>query len=151
MVKNVGTPYTIFLGRNLFYTFMGAYSLVNQQTRRKLDEMLKTWKEPVPGSQETSPVFPHDTTRQIETALLKARTTALQLQQQNQFRAPQELTARGRPIPTPNTQWRNTPTPPQANGVYYPPPPQSYPQRSVPNGSFQVRSIPHNPSKCNAD
>lgn len=151
MVKNVGTPYTIFLGRNLFYTFMGAYSLVNQQTRRKLDEMLKTWKEPVPGSQETSPVFPHDTTRQIETALLKARTTALQLQQQNQFRAPQEITARGRPIPTPNTQWRNTPTPPQANGVYYPPPPQSYPQRSVPNGNFQVRSIPHNPLKRNAD
>ncbi|KAL2052761.1 hypothetical protein ABVK25_007001 [Lepraria finkii] len=146
VVKNVGTPYTLFLGRNLFNTFMGAYLLVNQQTRRKLDEMLKTWKEPVPGSQETRPVFPHDTTRQIETALLKARTSALQQQQQHQFKAQQEMTARGRPMPTLNTQWRNTPTPPQANGAYYPPPPQGYSQRSVSNGNFQSPSAYPPPS-----
>ncbi|KKK17934.1 mRNA cleavage factor complex component Pcf11, partial [Aspergillus ochraceoroseus] len=56
IVKNVGTPYTLFLGRNMYQTFMNAYTLVDSQTRRKLDEMLKTWKEPVPGSLDTRPV-----------------------------------------------------------------------------------------------
>ena len=137
----MGTPYTIILGRNLYTTFMNAYSLVSIQVRRKLDEMLKTWKEPVPGSLDTKPVFPPETIKPIESALLKARTAALQQQQQYQNRAQQEM-MRGRPQATPNTQWRHTPTPPQAHGVYYPPPQQGYPQaqRSVPmpNGHFQV-------------
>ncbi len=120
---------------------MNAYLLVSIQVRRKLDEMLKTWKEPVPGSLDTKPVFPPETIKPIESALLKARTAALQQQQQYQNRAQQEM-MRGRPQATPNTQWRHTPTPPQAHGVYYPPPQQGYPQaqRSVPipNGHFQV-------------
>ncbi|KAI2788377.1 hypothetical protein POX_e06392 [Penicillium oxalicum] len=81
IVKNVGTPYTLFLGRNLYQTFMNAYTLVDAQTRRKLDEMLKTWKEPVPGSLDTRPVFPPEITRSIESALIKARTAALQQEQ----------------------------------------------------------------------
>lgn len=120
---------------------MNAYSLVSIQVRRKLDEMLKTWKEPVPGSLDTKPVFPPETIKPIESALLKARTAALQQQQQYQNRAQQEM-MRGRPQATPNTQWRHTPTPPQPHGVYYPPPQQGYPQaqRSVPipNGHFEV-------------
>ena len=111
-MKNVGTPYTLFLGRNLYQTFMNAYTLVDSQTRKKLDEMLKTWKEPVPGSLDTRPVFPADVTRSIENALIKARTAALQ--QQQQTRGPQEKLGRGRAAATPPSGWRNTPTPPQA-------------------------------------
>ena len=138
MVKNVGTPYTLFLGRNLYTIFMNAYSLVNNQVRRKLDEMLKTWKEPVPGSLDPRPVFPAETIRPIENALIKARTAAVQAQQQQQSRAQQETMARGRPMATPNPQWRSTPTPPQARGPYYPPPQQTYGQQNVTNGNYQV-------------
>lgn len=88
---------------------MNAYTLVDQQTRRKLDEMLKTWKEPVPGSLDPRPVFPVDITRSIENALIKARTAALQQQQRNQ---PQDVLARGR-----NSA---TPTPPQGAQHRYP-------------------------------
>ncbi|EHK98853.1 hypothetical protein M7I_5363 [Glarea lozoyensis 74030] len=55
VVKNVGTPYTIFLSRGLYSTFMEAYALVDTNVRRKMDEMLKTWKEPVPGALDTRP------------------------------------------------------------------------------------------------
>ncbi|KAM0801104.1 hypothetical protein BDR22DRAFT_880498 [Usnea florida] len=139
VVKNVGTPYTLFLGRNLYTIFMNAYSLVNNQVRRKLDEMLKTWKEPVPGSLDPRPVFPAETIRPIENALIKARTAAVQAQQQQQSRAQQETMARGRPMATPSSQWRSTPTPPQARGPYYPPPQQTYGQQNVTNGNYQVR------------
>ena len=117
---------------------MNAYSLVNNQVRRKLDEMLKTWKEPVPGSLDPRPVFPLETIRPIENALIKARTAAIQAQQQQQSRAQQEAMARTRPMATPNPQWRNTPTPPQARGPYYPPPQQMYGPQHVPNGNYQV-------------
>ncbi|KAJ0423839.1 hypothetical protein BJY00DRAFT_277523 [Aspergillus carlsbadensis] len=115
IVKNVGTPYTLFLGRNLYQTFMNAYTLVDSQTRRKLDEMLKTWKEPVPGSLDTRPVFPLEITRSIENALIKARTAALQ---QQQARGQQDVYSRGR-VGTP-PGWPNTSTPPQ-NAARYPP------------------------------
>lgn len=88
---------------------MNAYTLVDSQTRRKLDEMLKTWKEPVPGSLDTRPVFPPDITRNIESALIKARTAAIQ---QQQARGHQEILNRGRGSATP-TGWTNSPTPPQ--------------------------------------
>ncbi|KAJ5661651.1 uncharacterized protein N7477_009267 [Penicillium maclennaniae] len=102
IVKNVGTPYTLFLGRNMYQTFMNAYSLVDQQTRRKLDEMLRTWKEPVPGSLDTRPVFSPEITRNIENALIKARTAILENQK---VRQPD---IRGRSSATP-TRWNSTP------------------------------------------
>ncbi len=139
MVKNVGTPYTLFLGRNLYKIFMDAYTLVNSQVRRKLDEMLKTWKEPVPGSLDPRPVFPAETIRPIENALIKARTAAIQAQQLQQAKVQQEMIARSRPTATPNQQWRNTPTPPQTRGPYYPPPQQTYgQQQNAPNSNYQV-------------
>jgi hypothetical protein len=92
---------------------MEAYALVDTSTRRKMDEMLKTWKEPVPGSIDTRPVFPPEVTRPIETALIKARTSAVQAQQE-QLRSQQQMMSRGRPIPSP--------TPPQGPpGVARPP------------------------------
>jgi len=90
----------------MYQTFMNAYSLVDQQTRRKLDEMLRTWKEPVPGSLDTRPVFPPEVTRNIESALIKARTAILENQKSRQ---PDMLRSRG--VATP-TGWTNSPTPP---------------------------------------
>lgn len=94
----------------MYQTFMNAYTLVDSQTRRKLDEMLKTWKEPVPGSLDTRPVFPPDVTRNIESALIKARTAALQ---QQQARGQPEMLNRGRGSTTP-TNWTNHPPPQHA-------------------------------------
>ena len=142
IVKNVGTPYTLFLGRNLYNIFMNAYSLVNNNVRRKLDEMLRTWKEPVPQSMDHRPVFPAETTRPIENALIKARTAAVQQQQQQQNRAQQEAMARQRTLNTPNAQWHPTPTPPQANGPYVPPPQSGFQQPYGMNNQYQVSHIP---------
>ena len=106
IVKNVGSPYTIYLGRNLFSTFFDAYTLVDGMTRKSMDGMLKTWKEPVPGSMDPTPVFPLETTRVIENALIKARTAALQ-------RQPPAMP----PRPA-SAKYRNTPTPPQQYSRY---------------------------------
>lgn len=84
---------------------------MDNSTRRKMDEMLKTWKEPVPGSIDTRPVFPSEVTRPIENALIKARTSAVQAQQE-QMRSQQQLMGRGRPLPS-VAPYRQTPTPPQ--------------------------------------
>ncbi|KAK7921121.1 hypothetical protein PG985_009143 [Apiospora marii] len=158
IIKNVGTPYTLFFGKRLFETYMDAYASVDMATRRKMDEMLKTWKEPIPGSIDTRPVFPPDVTRPIENALIKARTSAMAAQQQH-YRNEQQLLGRGRPMPQqPPVPYRNTPTPPnvrpssQASG--YPgnhsngagpfgPPAQAagqYPQHQ--NISMPTRSTP---------
>jgi pre-mRNA cleavage complex 2 protein Pcf11 len=125
IIKNVGTPYTVYLGRNLYNTFMGAYTLVDPMTRRAMDNLLKTWKEPVPGLLDTKPVFGQEITRPIENALIKAKTAALQNQR----------TVPGQP------PFTNTPTPPQFNGNYplqhqaqhhQPPPGNPYAQTSTP-------------------
>ncbi|KAI1107339.1 hypothetical protein F4804DRAFT_297639 [Jackrogersella minutella] len=121
IVKNVGTPYTLYFGRKLYQTFMDAYASVDMATRRKMDEMLRTWKEPVPGSLDTRPVFPPDVTRPIENALIKARTTALQTQREH-ARGQQQLFGRARPI-SQGVPFRDTPTPP---GVQVPPQTNGY-------------------------
>ena len=105
---------------------MNAYTLVDTPVRKKLEEMLKTWKEPVPGSMDTRPVFPVDVTRPIENALIKARTAAVQLQQQ------QSRTQTGRVSVPP----RATPTPP---GV--PPLAQGYSLRAGVNGSSMASHL----------
>lgn len=105
----MGTPYTLFFGKNLYQTFMDVYASVDQRTRHKLEEMLQTWKEPVPGSIDTTPVFPADVVKPIENALIKARTSALQAQQE-QMRS--QMRSRGGRPPVPG--YRATPTPPNA-------------------------------------
>lgn len=67
--------------------------------------MLKTWKEPVPGSLDTRPVFPPEITRGIESALIKARTAALQ---QQQSRVQPDIRGRSQ-VSTP-PRWTNSPT-----------------------------------------
>jgi len=99
-----------------------------------MDEMLKTWKEPVPGALDTRPVFPRDVTGPIENALIKARTSAIQAQQEH-TRSQQQILGRGRPGPSP-APYRETPTPP--NAYRQPPPVQqgynsNYPQQQYPS------------------
>lgn len=126
-MKNVGTPYTVYLGRNLFSTFMNAYRLVDKPTRRNLENMVKTWKEPIPGSLDTKPVFEPELWRPIENALIQHRTHDLQRSRQGQGQLP--------------AGYRNTPTPPQYNGVTAPPP-QSQGQ-AQPYYGYGVHQVSH--------
>ena len=71
IAKNVGSPYTLFFGQSIYKMFMESYAMVDQPTRRKMEEMLKTWKEPVPGSIDRKPVFDPSIVGPIETALMK--------------------------------------------------------------------------------
>ncbi|KAL6707127.1 mRNA 3' end processing factor [Coniothyrium glycines] len=105
IVKNVGTPYTVYIGRNLYRTFMDAYLVMDQGTRKAMEGLLRTWKQPVPESMDTRPVFPLDVTNDIENALNKMRA-AIQQQVRPQHALPP------RP-PTSNVAWKSTPTPPQ--------------------------------------
>jgi len=137
IAKNIGTPYTLFLGHNLYKTFMGAYSLVDTNIRKKLDDMLKTWRNPVPGSIDSRPVFPADITRSIDKALLQAKTAALQ--QQQQLRSNQSAMLRPKSVAAAaGNSWRNTPTPPQNVTRFQAPPTQGYVQNGALNGSYQV-------------
>lgn len=137
VVKNVGTPYTLFFGRNLYSTFMEAYALVDNNVRRKMEEMLKTWKEPVPGSMDTRPVFPIEVTRPIENALIKARTSALQAQHEYAQRQQQPNRRPG----IPSAPYRDTPTPPGA--IRQP----QYPVASYPAGYGPSNTQPQNPQQ----
>ncbi|KAI4126717.1 MAG: hypothetical protein LQ338_003620 [Usnochroma carphineum] len=140
IAKNVGGAYIHCLSQNLFHTFMSAYSLSPPHIRKKLDEMFKTWKEPVPGSTDLRPVFPAERTRPIETTLIKFRTIAAQQQQRQQGppMSPYHIANPLYQMATPQPQWQNTGTPPQSNGLYGPPNVQGYPQL---NGYPQVCHI----------
>lgn len=128
---------------------MNAYSLLNNNVRKKLEEMLDTWEQPVPGSLDQRPVFPIETIRPIKNALHKARSTAAERSQQEQART-QQMIARQRPMVIPNTQWPGIATPTQANIHYQPPPQQGFYQPNVPNSQYQVSDacacLPRNPS-----
>lgn len=126
IVKNVGTPYTLYFGRNLFKTFMESYAVVDVNVRRKMEEMLKTWKDPVPGSMDTRPVFSHELVRPIENALMKARAATM----------PQQGAIPGRPRSA-MMPHRNTPTPPGMRGPGAPAGPFPLQQHGFPNGGRQ--------------
>lgn len=116
---------------------MGAYTKVDNATRRKMDEMLKTWKEPVPGSISTRPVFPIEQVRPIENALMAARNAAFAAQQSS-FQGQQQL-LRGRgPVPS-----RDTPTPPTARP--YQPPPHGQPPFPPSNGQHPDAALAQQP------
>ncbi|KIV87112.1 hypothetical protein PV11_02680 [Exophiala sideris] len=108
IAKNVGSPYTVYFGRNLHQIYMLAYSQVDGNVRRKLEEMLKTWREPVPGSLSITPVFPHASTQTIVDGLNKFRTATPGA---NRYAS---TPIQGVPARVAATQpYRNTPTPPQ--------------------------------------
>ncbi len=137
IVKNVGTPYTIYFGRGLYKTFMDAYASVDNNTRRKMEEMLKTWREPVPGSVDPRPVFPPEIARPIESALVQARNAAMQAHQKDWEREQRLLGRNHRPQAA--TPYRETPTPPDAR-TGAPLPAGQYPLRALPgmNGNSLI-------------
>jgi pre-mRNA cleavage complex 2 protein Pcf11 len=73
LVKHVGTPYTVFLGRNLYHTFFHAYTVVDSNTRRAMDELFQSWTKPAPDSRDPRPIFATGVTHAIEAALAKMR------------------------------------------------------------------------------
>lgn len=93
---------------------MDAYLVVDQGTRKALEGLLRTWKQPVAESMDTRPVFPANVTGDIENAVNKIRTVAAQTQVPRPMHA---LPAR----PPSNVAWRDTSTPPQ-NLPRYPAP-----------------------------
>ncbi|CAA9963573.1 mRNA cleavage factor complex component Pcf11 [Pyrenophora teres f. maculata] len=109
IVKNVGTPYTVYIGRNLYKTFMESYLVMDQGTRKSMEGLLKTWKMPVPESMDPRPVFQADVTQDIENALAKFRAA------QQQIRPQHALPPRP---PSLNVAWRGTSTPPQTGPRY---------------------------------
>ncbi|KAI4924060.1 hypothetical protein J4E85_008219 [Alternaria conjuncta] len=109
IVKNVGTPYTVYIGRNLYRTFMDAYLVMDQNTRKNMEGLLRTWKMPVPESMDPRPVFQADVTQDIENALAKFRAA------QQQIRPQHALPPRP---PSLNVAWRGTSTPPQTGPRY---------------------------------
>jgi pre-mRNA cleavage complex 2 protein Pcf11 len=87
---------------------MDAYTLVDPHVRRKFEELLVTWKQPPPTGISPMPVFPQDVTRKIETALLRAKTLALQLEQRRQREAAELLQHQGAPLmpfPQQQSEW----------------------------------------------
>ncbi|KAH7626967.1 hypothetical protein B0T09DRAFT_386356 [Sordaria sp. MPI-SDFR-AT-0083] len=143
IVKNAPTPYALYFGPKLYSIFMGAYTKVDTPTRRKMDEMLKTWKEPVAGALGNKPVFPPEVVKPIENALIAAKNVALQVNQSS-FQGQQYMLRGARPPAPPH---RDTPTPPnvrpatQQPGQQYPPPNGHMPPHGG-NPAFPMR--PHN-------
>lgn len=93
---------------------MLAYSQVDQAVRRKLEEMLKTWREPVPGSLSSTPVFPLQATQSIMDALNRFKASTAGRAAQAPIRAPSVVQAQA-------VNYRHTPTPPQLGPVYQQP------------------------------
>ncbi|KAK3625679.1 mRNA 3' end processing factor [Elasticomyces elasticus] len=148
IIKNVGTPYTVYLGRNLYGTFMTAYTLVDPTVRRAMESLLKTWKEPVPGLIDPRPVFPPETVRPIESALIKARTAATKsqtAQRQQMFQnapMPDQLNGRMQPPQVP-LQYQQQPPygyPPQQHTPQHQPLQNAYPPPTPPQ--FQQSYVP---------
>jgi pre-mRNA cleavage complex 2 protein Pcf11 len=138
IVKNVGTPYTVYLGRNLYRTFMDAYLVVDQATRKAMEGLLRTWKQPVPESMDTRPVFPANVTADIENAVNKIRSVAAQAQ------PPRPMHALP-PRPPSNVAWRDTSTPPQNLPRYPAPNDPRRPAALPPTPQYGVPS-PHPPA-----
>jgi len=123
---------------------MDAYTLVDPNMRKSMEAMLKTWKEPIPGSMENRPVFPIDVVKPIENALIKARTIFLQ-QQQEQARLRPMHALPPRPMSA-QQDWARTGTPPQNQQLFAPPPqfdprygtPAATPQYGIPPSPFPI-------------
>ncbi|KAK9366510.1 hypothetical protein V1509DRAFT_629676 [Lipomyces kononenkoae] len=103
--KNVGSPYTLLFGRNLYRTFTDAYTLVNDGIRRKMHELFQTWKQPSVTTGQL--LFNQEPLRRIENYLVKAQTALIELQQLDHKQR--------RPSPSAYAQGylQQVPTPPQ--------------------------------------
>ncbi|KAK9476402.1 hypothetical protein V1514DRAFT_183383 [Lipomyces japonicus] len=106
--KNIGSPYTLLFGRNLYRTFTDAYTLVNDPIRRKMHELFHTWKQPTASGQN---LFSSEPIRRIDNYLQKARA------------AFNDVAARNSPVPVTysnsSLQRPHVPTPPGQHAIPY--------------------------------
>ena len=109
---------------------MNTFASVDNNVRRKLDEMRKTWSQPVPGSQSTYPVFQKTVTSKIDEAM----DNWARKQFQNRTA---KIPPRGPVAQIQVQSYRSTPTPPQVQPAIlqeYP----AYQQYSNGNGANHV-------------
>jgi len=86
---------------------MDAYLVMPESTRKAMEGLLRTWKQPVPESMDPRPVFSPEVTGDIENALNKIRSVQV-------LSAPVQRPMHALPPrPANSAAWRNTPTPPQ--------------------------------------
>lgn len=131
--KRVGSPYTVYFRPHLYKTFMDAYTAMNSADRRAMDALLQTWKQPVPGTRDPTPVYPLEVVREIETPLMRWRTTVLQ-----QSRRPNSPYGTRPPGQTQAPPYRQTPPP----GSTFPSQPTQ--QSSVPPQLYQTSNGQYN-------
>lgn len=144
LVKNYGKPYSDILSRNLFTIFMEAYQRVDDNVRRSMEALAKTWKVPVANSGDTKPVFPPDVTRQIDLALGQARAAYAT----QQSRTPQPPFAPPRP-PNMGGPWGHTATPPQHDLRFQPPATYGQAYGAAPGFPPQPpQQVRHSPPLC---
>lgn len=103
---------------------MDAYTLVDSGTRKHMDAMLRTWKEPVPGSIDTRPVFAHEIVKPLDNAMIRYRTAIAKSQQKN--------------VQQQQPPYRGVGTPPQLSGQFATPPVQGFQPHYPQYGSQQV-------------
>lgn len=80
IVKNVGSPYNVVFGRNLFRTFSETYLIVpDTPTRQSLINLFKTWK----GAKTLggTPLFAPEVLARIEQFIIKATSLAAEAEQ----------------------------------------------------------------------
>ncbi|KAE9981874.1 hypothetical protein BLS_004252 [Venturia inaequalis] len=150
LVKHVGTPYTVYLSHNLYSTFFDAFTVVDEKTRRAMDELFRSWKQPVPESRDPRPVFPMEVTQRIDTSLSRYRSVAEKHRQEEEQARMQKMQRQMPSRYPPHLQQGRTPTP---NGGYPYQPPQIVGQNSNPNSQdiaammkgFQQQSTPQYP------
>ncbi|KAK9320952.1 hypothetical protein V1517DRAFT_327848 [Lipomyces orientalis] len=144
--KNVGSPYTLLFGRNLYRTFTDAYTLVNDGIRRKMHELFQTWKQPSMTTGQS--LFNQEPLRRIENYLMKAQSALMELQQHEHRQR--------RPSPGAYAQafHQQSPTPPQqhvtpashAAGHTYGQTPPSYTQTiSISDATYRLHDSDYSP------
>lgn len=121
LVKNVGTPYTVYLSRNLYRTFFDTFTVVDIGTRRALEELFESWKQPVPLSRDPRPVFPPEVTQSIDASLIKIRALDQKSKQEEEQARLNKARMAHLPSRLNNGPPRQTPTP--TGGYPYQPPP----------------------------
>ncbi|KAK5949763.1 mRNA 3' end processing factor [Knufia fluminis] len=138
LLKNIRSPYTVYLASNLHETFMLAYSQVDPTVRPKMEVMLGTWRKPVIGSHDPEPVLPLSATQSIVDALTRFKAATAQRPSQAALRAPSIVQAQA-------VHYRNTPTPPHAF-PYQQPPPIHYRQPTpTPQAQYQPQQYYQQP------
>jgi pre-mRNA cleavage complex 2 protein Pcf11 len=108
IIRHVGAAYSTYLGKNLFRTFMGAYRSVDERTRREMENILQSWKQPVAGLRDPRPVLEPHVTKDIENALIKFQTI---MQQHSASYQPSFPANAHNQAPPPGMPFRNSPVP----------------------------------------